>query len=249
MHVAAVVLAAGKGLRFSSARFKVPKPLVAIRGRPLIIYSLETLSRHPGIKDIILVVNPKNSGGIAEKARKYRIGKIKKLVFGGHRRQDSVANGLKHVNPKAGLVLIHDGVRPFINKEIVSSVIKEARKSGAAITGVPVKGTIKEVARSGSHQVTSNFIVKKTLNRDALWEAQTPQVFRKDLILKAYKRFGREEVTDDASLVEKLGAKVSVVLGSYNNIKITTPEDLVIAKAIAKKLIDKRNAYCRCPTE
>lgn len=230
MYTSAVVVAAGRGLRF---RYKVPKPLIEIDSQPVIIYSLLTLSRHPEIKEIILVANRKNLKAIINKTKKYRIAKIKHIVLGGPKRQDSVKNGLGAICPKTELVLIHDGVRPFIDKKIVSSVIKEAKISGAAIVGVPVKATIKSV-RCQVSGVRDRFIIEKTLSRDNLWEAQTPQVFKKDLIVKAYKKFGKMNVTDDAMLVEKLGAKVSIVPGSYNNIKITTPEDLIIARAIAK---------------
>jgi len=256
MYLSAIVLAAGRGLRFSRlnsatarggipariskmakpGKSKIPKTFVKIESQPVIIYCLDILSKHPSVRDIIVVVNAGFSEEMFSKIRQYRIDKIRRVVSGGRRRQDSVRNALKVIDSRADLVLIHDGVRPFIDKEIVSSVIKEARKSGAAITGVPVKATIKSVARSPVQPFARSLFVKQTLNREDLWEIQTPQVFRKDLILKAYKRFGRGQVTDDASLVEKLGAKVSVVLGSYNNIKITTPEDLVIAKAIAKKI-------------
>lgn len=221
-YVSAIVLAAGKGFRFRS---KVSKPLAEISSQPAIIYCLDTLSKHREIKEIILVVNANNSQSIAKKVKQYHIKKIRGVIRGGQLRQESVINGLKAISPKADLVLIHDGVRPFIDKKAVSSVIKEAKSSGAAIVGVPVKATIKVVAGR---------IVKKTLDRSNLWEVQTPQVFKKDLILKAYKRFGSIRATDDAMLVEKLGARVSIVLGSYANIKITTPEDLVIAEALLK---------------
>jgi 2-C-methyl-D-erythritol 4-phosphate cytidylyltransferase len=187
------------------------------------------------VRDIILVVNAGNSRSIISKIRQYRITKIRRIVEGGRRRQDSVYNALRVMDNRTDLVLIHDGVRPFIDKETVSSVIKEAQDSGAAVMGVPVKATIKSVARSPVQPFARSLFVKQTLNRENLWEIQTPQVFRKDLILKAYKRFGRGEVTDDASLVEKSGAKVKIVKGSYANIKITTPEDLILAKAMAKK--------------
>lgn len=226
MYTSAVVVAAGRGLRF---RYKFPKPLVEIDSQPVIIYSLLTLSRHPGIKEIILVASRKNLKAIINKTKKYRIAKIKHIVLGGPKRQDSVINGLGAICPKTELVLIHDGVRPFIDKKIVSSLIQEAKISGAAIVGVPVKATIKRCKAGGRRQE-----VEKTIDREKLWEIQTPQVFRKDLILTAYKKFGKMNVTDDAMLVEKLGAKVSIVPGSYNNIKITTPEDLIIARAIAK---------------
>lgn len=228
MYVSAIVLAAGRGLRFRS---KISKPLIEINSQPVIIYSLNALSRYPEIKDIILVVNQKNLKGIARTIKKYRIPKIKEIVLGGKERQDSVAKGLQSIDPKTGLVLIHDAVRPFIDKRIISSVIKEAKKSQAAIAGIPVKATIKKAVVN-----RSSLIVHKTLDRKNLWEIQTPQVFKKDLILGAYKKFGKSKVTDDAMLVEKMGVEVSIVRGSDKNIKITTPEDLIIAKAIAKSL-------------
>ncbi|PIP19284.1 MAG: 2-C-methyl-D-erythritol 4-phosphate cytidylyltransferase [Candidatus Omnitrophica bacterium CG08_land_8_20_14_0_20_41_16] len=242
MYVSAIVLAAGKGLRFSRPdrrgiprRYvgrnpKIPKPLIKINSKPVIIYSLNTLSKHPAVKDIIVVVNALNQKDIVRKIRQYAITKVRQIVLGGKERQDSVRNGLKAMDSSTDLVLIHDAVRPFIMKGGISSVIKEAQNCGAAILGVPVKATIKSVASCQSS------VVSKTLNRENLWEIQTPQVFRKDLILEAYKRFGDREVTDDAALVEKLGAKVKLVRGSYFNLKITTPEDLVIAEAIVKRL-------------
>jgi 2-C-methyl-D-erythritol 4-phosphate cytidylyltransferase len=224
MRVCAIALAAGFGLRFKS---KIPKILAEINSKPILIHSLLTLSRHPFIQEIIVVVNSKNSKSIIGKIRQYRIGRVSRIVEGGKRRQDSVLNGLKALSSRANLVLIHDAVRPFIDKNTISAVIEEAKNCGAAIVGVPVKATIKEVA--------GKIIVKKTLDRNNLWEIQTPQVFKKEIILKAYEKFGDIDVTDDSALVEKLGKKVSVVLGSYNNIKITTPEDLVIAEAIVKR--------------
>lgn len=221
MQVSAIVVAAGSGLRFKS---KTPKVLIPINSRPILIYSLQVLSRHPLVKEIIVVVNAKSAQSITRKLRQYRIGKVSKIVEGGRRRQDSVLNGLKALGAGCGLVLIHDAARPFIDKGIILRLINKAKSSGAAIVGVPVKATIKETV--------SKTRVKRTLDRDKLWEIQTPQVFDKELLLKAYKKFGNIDVTDDAALVEKLGAKINVVLGSYKNIKITTPDDLVIAKAI-----------------
>jgi 2-C-methyl-D-erythritol 4-phosphate cytidylyltransferase len=223
MHVTAVVVAAGKGLRLKS---RVSKSLIKIGSRPLIIYSLALLSKHSCIKDIIVVANRQNLEAIRRLIKQYRLKKIKDVVLGGRLRQDSVFNGLKAIGSKTQLILIHDSGRPFIDAKTVSAVIKSAKRYGAAIVGVPVKATIKEV--------TSEFAVKETLNRDNLWEIQTPQVFKKDLILRAHRKFGNTNVTDDAMLVEKLGSKVKVVLGTYENIKITTPEDLAIARAIAR---------------
>ncbi|MGD0336317.1 MAG: 2-C-methyl-D-erythritol 4-phosphate cytidylyltransferase [Candidatus Omnitrophota bacterium] len=231
-YVSAVVVAAGKGSRF---KYSVPKPLVKINAKPAIVYSLETLSRHPAIKEIIVVTNAQNRRSVNYAIRKYRILKVSAVIGGGRRRQDSVYNGLRSLGRKTDIVLIHDGARPFIDSGIISRSIEKAISSGAAIIAVPVKDTVKEVTKSQRYKVTKDILVKKTLNRDTLWEVQTPQVFRKRLILRAYERFRKCDVTDDAMLVEKLGAPVKVVEGSYNNIKITTIEDLIIAEAIARE--------------
>jgi len=216
-YVSAIVVAAGRGLRLKS---KIPKPLVRINKKPLISYSLNALRACPWIKEIILVANRGNRTIL----RRF----CERIVLGGRQRRDSVKHGLKAISRRADLVLIHDAARPFIDKKIVSKAISAAARYGAAVAGVPVKSTIKE---SGKCQA----VIKKTLDRGRLWEIQTPQVFRKDLILKAYRKFASFPATDDAMLVEKLGKKVYIVPGSYSNIKITTPEDLLIAGAIAKK--------------
>jgi 2-C-methyl-D-erythritol 4-phosphate cytidylyltransferase len=223
MYLTAIVVAAGRGLRFRS---KVSKPLVKISRQPIIIYCLRTLSRHPYVKDIIVVANSLNARAIKNALKRSRISKIRNVVLGGPRRQDSVSNGLKELPLKADMVLIHDAARPFIESSIITRAIKSAVKTGAAVVGVPAKATIKKAVKGD--------IVGETLNRGDLWEIQTPQVFRKNLLLQAYRKFGGREATDDASLVESLGVKVSLVMGSYFNIKITTPEDLIIAGGISK---------------
>lgn len=238
MYITAIVLAAGKGLRLKS---KISKPLIKIGSKPSIVYSLKTLNKHPLIKEIIVVINASNAPDIKQIKQKYKIEKIKAFVLGGRKRKDSVYNGLIAVHLKSDFVLVHDSARPFINSQCISKVIARAKHMGAAILGVPVKATIKKIKNQNSvgtgHALSvksKNHIVAETLDRNSLWEIQTPQVFRKDLILKAYKKFGNMEATDDAFLVEKLGLKVGVVMGSYDNIKITTQEDLVLAEAIAK---------------
>ncbi|KPK97089.1 MAG: hypothetical protein AMJ95_10975 [Omnitrophica WOR_2 bacterium SM23_72] len=238
-HVSAIVLAAGKGLRFKS---RIPKALARINSKPVILYSLHTLSKHPSVKDIIVVANDRIARKVTEVVRRFNIKKVRRIVRGGGRRQDSVSHALCVLDNNTGWVLIHDAARPFIESACVTALIKQATKTGAAIVGVPVKATIKQV-RSSEFEVRSKskkqkpktIVVERTLNREGLWEIQTPQVFKRNLIFKAYRKFGRLDVTDDAILVEKLGVPVSVVPGSYRNIKITTPEDLVIAEAIAKK--------------
>ncbi|MDD5432256.1 MAG: 2-C-methyl-D-erythritol 4-phosphate cytidylyltransferase [Candidatus Omnitrophica bacterium] len=226
MFVSAIVLAAGQGKRF---KCRTSKPLVRIGNNSIIKYSLKTLSEIPYVKSIIVVGNRYNLKGVLREVKDFK--KVREVVLGGKERQDSVMNGLKSVENNADLILIHDAARPFVSKTDVCLVIKEAKKTGAAILGVPVKATIKEGTR---HKVQgrSKDVVKKTLDRSCLWEIHTPQVFKKEIILEAFKKYARLPVTDDSMLVEKLGKKVSLVKGSYNNIKITTPEDRRIAKAI-----------------
>jgi 2-C-methyl-D-erythritol 4-phosphate cytidylyltransferase len=250
MHVTAILLAAGKGRRFKS---RISKPMVKLGGRPIIDFSLKTLNQHPLIKDIILTVNPGNIESIAALAAKSSCNKIRAVVLGGARRQDSVFKALKKVSAQSELVLIHDSARPFVKSREISALLTRAKSSGAAILGVPVKATIKQVTKSpacqsgrlacrqaGKSHVTSGFVVEKTLDRNLLWEIQTPQVFRKDWLFEANRKFAKLNVTDDAGLVEKLGKQVVVVHGSYDNIKITTAEDLYFAEAILKARKDQK---------
>ena len=240
MFVSAIVPAAGLGLRLNPVRNTIlpkdrtkisngvnrllPKPLVSLNKKPIFIRTLSTLSRHPDVKEIILVVSSRSLNSTKRYLKKYRIRKIKELVIGGLRRRDSVQKGLSRVSSRADLVLIHDAVRPFIELNMISRVIEEAKRSRAAILGVPIKSTVKEIdARSR---------VVRTLKREQLYEIQTPQVFQRDLIINAYRKFPNLAAVDDASLVERLGIKVAVVFGSYFNIKITTPEDLVFARSL-----------------
>ncbi len=232
MYLSAIVVAAGRGSRLKS---RTDKALVKIDSKPIIIHSLLVLERHPLVSEIILVANSGNKGALAGKLKQYRITKVRCIVEGGRRRQDSVYCGLKAASPLAQLFLVHDAARPFARKQDISAVIKEAAKTGAAVLGVPVKATIKKIKNQKSKIKNKSFLtVEKTINRNNLWQIQTPQVFARDLILAACKKFGGQDVSDDAMLVEKAGHRVSIVPGSYRNIKITTPEDLVIAKALLR---------------
>jgi 2-C-methyl-D-erythritol 4-phosphate cytidylyltransferase len=197
----------------------------------LIAYSLLAFEQKRQISEIIVVVNPRNRAVILNLIKRYRITKAKAVVYGGALRQDSVRNGLAAVNSKSGLVLIHDSGRPFVSQSILEKLIRKAGNTKAAVLAVPVKATIKSA--------TKGLLVSKTLKRQLLWEIQTPQVFAYPLIRRAFNKFGRSLVTDDSSLVERTGAKVHIVEGSYGNIKVTTPEDILIAECIAKN----RKAY------
>jgi 2-C-methyl-D-erythritol 4-phosphate cytidylyltransferase len=227
MKTEAIVAAAGIGKRLRS---RTRKPYLNISGKPILIHTLKALAASGRISRIIVAVDPRDLKRCKALIAKFHIGKIKTVMAGGRRRQDSVIRGLKHLDKDTGIVLIHDGVRPFVDSELIRESISCAKKFGACVVGVPVKATIKKVTSTKS-QVTS---VEKTVDRKNLWEIQTPQVFKKDIIVKAYKKFGKTPATDDAMLVEKFGIDIRVVEGSYKNIKITTPEDMIIAEAIAK---------------
>jgi 2-C-methyl-D-erythritol 4-phosphate cytidylyltransferase len=224
MKVVAVVASAGRGRRFNK---KLAKPLVVLNGKPILIHTLKNLAKSSLIQEIIVVANKNNLNTLKKKIKQFGLSKVKDVVAGGSSRSRSVSNGLKAVSKDCDIVLIHDAARPFIKGNYISQLIKAARKFGAAILAVPVKATIKRIE-------PRNLKVVATLNRDFLWEVQTPQVFKKDLILKAYNKLKSFNFTDDAALLERLGQRIKVVRGSYSNIKITTPEDLAFAKIIAK---------------
>ncbi|MEA3494167.1 MAG: 2-C-methyl-D-erythritol 4-phosphate cytidylyltransferase [Candidatus Margulisiibacteriota bacterium] len=218
MKTVAIITAAGHGKRMGR-----PKQFLEIGGKPILEWTISAFQSADVIDEIILVVNK----GDVEKGKAFKYPKLTKVVAGGDERQISVNNGLKMVAGDVGIVAIHDGSRPFISPEIIEEAVCEAEASGAVVVGVPVYDTIKQVRRD------SSACVVRTLDRSDLWRAQTPQVFRKEIILKAYQCSGR--VTDDAMLVEKMEVPVKMVMGSYKNFKITTPEDL----AIAEKMINE----------
>jgi 2-C-methyl-D-erythritol 4-phosphate cytidylyltransferase len=193
----------------------------------MVLRSLLVLESCPRVKHIVVVAGKDNQSGISALVRSGNIRKVCCVVRGGRRRQDSVSAGLAQVPEQDRLVLIHDAARPFIDRSIVEKVIARASRTKAAICAVPAKATIKEVG--------SGMYVARTFQRSRLWEVQTPQAFDKDLLLRAHKRFARTDVTDDASLVERMKKPVAVVMGSYANIKITTPEDAVFARALVSR--------------
>jgi len=227
MKIVAVVPSAGRGIRLKS---RIPKPLVLLDSHPILIHTLKNLSSSKFIDNIVLVVDKSYLNKFKSAVKEYNLKKIKKIIPGGRQRFDSVLNGLLACDSDADLILIHDGVRPFITQRIIKDAIDAARKKGASVVAVPVKSTIKEAK-------VSKLLVKRTLDRNILWEIQTPQVFKRDIILNAYKRNKNNFAFDDACLVEKLGKDVKIVQGSYENIKITTPEDLLFAKVLLKKKV------------
>ena len=218
--VVAIVPAAGLGKRFGPG---TNKPFQSLSGKPIIVWSLEILEAVVEVVEIIPVLKTEDMEYGLKGFEKYGLSKIKRIAPGGKGRQDSVYNGLKLIEDKNCIVLIHDGVRPLIERDLIERTIKELKDCDGVALGVPLKDTIKE-AEGG--------IIKKTLRRDSLWAIQTPQIFPYKNILTAYDRAMKEGFysTDDAALIERYGGKIKVVMGSYKNIKITTPEDLAIAE-------------------
>ena len=218
--VGAIVVAAGKSERMGG----VEKIFVHISGKPLLAYAVETFNQSP-IVDSIVIVLAKDKVGIGlDLVKKFGWNKVISVCAGGARRQDSVSEGLKRLG-KVDWVMIHDGARPCVTQDIIERGLEEARECGAAIPAMPVADTIKIISNDS--------YIKDTPPRDKLWAVQTPQVFRLDIISEAHRKT-KGNVTDDASMVEGLGHKVKVFMGSYTNIKVTTPEDLIIAEAIIK---------------
>jgi 2-C-methyl-D-erythritol 4-phosphate cytidylyltransferase len=225
VKIAAVIAAAGLGKRMDSRK---PKQFLTLAGKPVLWHTLQRFIKIGMFSEIVLVIN-RGSFRYCQQAivKKYKFNQVK-LVIGGKERQDSVYHGLKSLSP-CDYVVIHDGVRCLVTAQIIRKTIQAACKFQAAVAAVPIKDTIKESV--------IGHIVKRTIDRDTLWMIQTPQVFRYDLIMKAYQQAAKRGFysTDDASLVEKLDRKVKLVMASYNNIKITTAIDLSIAENVIRK--------------
>ena len=212
----AVVVAAGKSARMGG----VDKIFASLLGKPLICHTLDALETCPSITDIVLVVDADSLDHGRKLVRRHGYRKVSSVCSGGQRRQDSVLCGLQALSP-CEWVVIHDGARPCLDAAILQRGLEAAQESGAAVAGVPVKDTIKVVSRQGA--------VEATPDRESLWAAQTPQVFRLDVLWDAHRRC-TDAVTDDAMMVESLGGQVKMFSGSYENLKVTTPEDLLLAE-------------------
>ena len=222
--ISAIILACGKGKRMGSA---ISKQFIDIKGKPIIYYTLKKFSENKKIDNIIVVLPEDEVKYFKENIlKKYEL-RINKIVIGGKERQDSVYNALKSLkNSSTDIVLIHDGARPFISERIINEGIKFAEIYGAAAPGVMPKDTIKV-------KNEKNFSVD-TPNRANLVSIQTPQVFKFDEILECHEkiRYNGEKVTDDTMVVEKYGYSVYLYDGEYTNIKVTTPEDLILAERL-----------------
>lgn len=233
-HCIAILLAGGQGTRMQSS---VQKQYLDIAGRPLLYYSLHTFEQSKIIDEIVLVVSEGQCTYVQEQfVERYGIHKVSRIVEGGKERYDSVWSGLQAIkeseHAKDSYIFIHDSARPFVTEEILERAYEEVVQSRACVVGMPSKDTVK--------LVDDQACAKETPNRKYVWIIQTPQVFESKLIIEAYAQLMSEPigaVTDDAMVVEKeTEISVKMVQGSYENIKVTTPEDLDVAEVFVKRL-------------
>ena len=221
----AIIAAAGAGTRMASDR---PKQFLLLAGTPVIVHTLKAFEECDSIHEVIVVLPAEESAGFLSIAGKYGLRKVARVVPGGATRAESVKRGLLSIrSATAEIVAVHDGVRPFVTVDEISSVVAAAQADGAAILVAPVTDTIKQV---------SDQSVVKTLDRNVFRRALTPQCFRYELLRQAYQKADVNDpsLTDESALVEQLGQRVSIVEGSARNIKITTVEDLEIAEGLLK---------------
>jgi 2-C-methyl-D-erythritol 4-phosphate cytidylyltransferase len=212
-----IIVAAGTSQRMAG----INKLFAPLGGKPLLAWSVDTCQRYSLVQQIVLVLNDEDLAR-GQKLKKERGWSKVALCPGGARRQDSVREGLRQIRD-CDLVMIHDGARPFLTPDLIGDGLNVVGKTKAAVAAVPVKDTIKLAA--------DERLIGETLQRDRLWAAQTPQIFSFDVITRAYENL-TAEVTDDASAVERLGHKVQLYMGDYKNIKVTTAEDLALARII-----------------
>ncbi|WP_413304725.1 2-C-methyl-D-erythritol 4-phosphate cytidylyltransferase [Bacillus sp. 1P10SD] len=219
-----IIPAAGQGKRMGAGKNKL---LLELNGVPVLIHTLRVFEEDEACTGMILAIHPQDEMEFKELLNKYNVTKVINLVPGGEERQHSIYNALQTVK-NDGTILVHDAARPFIQKGQIQRLTEKARETGAAIIGVPAKDTMKKV---------QDGVVVETVERSSLWAVQTPQAFRISLLQEAYEKAKIDAFvgTDDASLVERLHQPVSIVEGDYDNIKLTTPEDLYFAEAILKK--------------
>lgn len=230
-NITAIVPAAGLGRRFGASQ---KKPFAELDGIPLLIHVLKRLHTVSPIREIIPVLRKEDMGKGLELIEAYKLKKVKRIAPGGKERQDSVYNALCLVKNGA-LILIHDGVRPLVSQELILRLLSEVSDKKNSIDGVvsglPVKETLKEVTDDG--------LVVSTARRERFWTIQTPQIFRINVLKKAYRKAYKDGffATDDSALVERIGGNVKVILGDPLNIKVTTPEDMEIVKYLLKRKV------------
>ena len=227
MKIAVIIPAAGQGKRLKTGK---PKPLVLVSGRPLLAHTLLNLKRSFLFHEIIVVAATDQIGNFKNLLNRYRFSGVR-VVAGGRTRAESVRNGLENVSGSCEWILVHDAARPLVNRSLIRRLIQAAKGSGAAVAAMPVTSTVKRI--DAKHKIIMN-----TEDRESLYLAQTPQIFKKTLLRDRYKTLGPKAflATDEASLFDDSEIKVKIVPGDERNIKITTPEDMKLLKFYLKKL-------------
>src|SRR5215831_5363649 len=235
MKVIVIIPAAGLGTRMAPAGKKnaPSKQFFEINGTPIVIHTLRVFARNQQVTQIVVALRKNEMERFRQQLEKESLSAKVQIVEGGEHRQESVANAISQLNAAPDdVVLVHDAVRPFVDDEIIANVIHDVERHGAAIAGLPAVDTIKQVERAAE-----GAIITSTIPRERIVQAQTPQGFRYELIKRAFDSAAADGFsgTDEASLVERLGENVWVVMGSARNIKITTPADMELAEYLIKK--------------
>lgn len=222
--ISVLIPAAGQGKRMGSS---VKKPYLLLADKPILSHTIDRFEKNSVIDEIIVIVDESDLTMCNEDLiSPFRFRKVRELVAGGETRQVSVFNGIQALSSDVDFVVIHDGVRPFIDDDIIFRCLEATAECGASVAAVPVKDTIKVANK--------DLLIDHTPERDLLWRVQTPQVFKYSLLLDAHNKAIKEErsASDDATLVEELGHPVKLVMGSYRNVKLTTPDDLLLAETL-----------------
>lgn len=222
--ISVLIPAAGQGKRMGTS---VKKPYLMLGDKPILSHTIDRFEQNSAIDEIIVIVDESDFTICYEHVlAPFLYKKTRELISGGETRQVSVYNGLCALSDDVDYVIIHDGVRPFIDDDIIFRCLEATAECGASVAAVPVKETIKVANK--------NQYINYTPDRDLLWRVQTPQVFRKALLIEAHEKARLDSINapDDATLVEKLGVPVKLVMGSYKNVKLTTPEDLSFAETL-----------------
>ena len=226
MKVTALIPAAGIGSRMET---NIPKQFLTLAGQPVVVHALQIFEAAPEVQEIFLMVPP----GLEDRCRKdwveaFGLKKVAKLISGGASRQDSVYEGLRATTSDTDIILVHDGVRPFVTRTMIRQAIEGASRYDGAVVAIAVNDTPKTADAGGR--------ISATLDRSSLWLAQTPQAFKRKVLMEAYRQAYTEGViqTDDAALVERLGYRVQIIPGAWDNLKITQPEDLSLGEQILK---------------
>ena len=232
MQTHAIIVSAGKGVRMNRS---TPKQYLLLQGKPVLCHTVMAFNNCPEVDEIVLVVPEKDIQYCREQLLSgLRIDTPVKVLAGGKRRQDSVLNGILSIDGRDGIVVIHDGVRPLIRPEMISRCIGNAKTSGACILGVPLQDTLK--------MVDGDSLIQRTISRESLWIAQTPQAFHYQLIRDAHEAAAKAgvETTDDAALMEWMGFPVNILRSTADNLKITTDDDLLLAGAILSQIMQEK---------